>query len=524
MRKSDIKLKMREGFSELSPDIFEQVMKATEQERPKLQEMETENIEDHLETGKTEGLKKKCFFGKENIFLGSFTKYAISACASLAIFCICLFGIFGRDQNDIYLILDINPSIQIVMNDSFQVKRLQGLNQDGRDVIKKLKWNKKERIFDTLDSVIEGVVKDSYLERDSGILVTICLQDFEIYEDLKDKMGKNIDHKLKEIGISGVIAAFQQGEKDSVQKGRTILETELTEVYGIDAGQVQQMSVMDLIFCGREYGVSGVTYSPESDKQWEEFSKQKKEQEEKEKQEEQEKAKPEDPSPDKNKPQEKELTEEKPEPEKVQDNQPKQKETEVEKKREKENTGKDIQNSIPVQQQENATPSVPAEVPALTPPANSAAPNETQSESNVDTSEDDKDKNVNNGKGKDKKEDKKKGNKKKKDKNGNSKNNKNKNGNSKNKKDKDGNSSENKEKDKNVNNKNKKDKDGASRENKDKDKNGNRENKDKDKNGAGTENRDKDKNGNSNNNNGSSERKDINKSSPIADKILLEDI
>ena len=275
MRKSDIKVRMQESFSELSPDIFEQVMKAAEQERPELQEMETEKLEKHSEKENSDDSKKGWAFWKGNIFPGSFTKYAISACACLAVFCFCLFGLFGKNEDDIYLVLDINPSIQIVMNDSFQVKSLKGLNQDGRDVIKKLKWKKREPLFDTLDSMIDETVKDSYLKENSGILVTICLPDPEIYEELEDKMGKSIDQKLKEIGISGVTTAFQQGKKESVEEGRRILETELAEKYGADTGKMQHMSVMELIRCGREYGVSGVTFSPESEKKWADLSKQK---------------------------------------------------------------------------------------------------------------------------------------------------------------------------------------------------------------------------------------------------------
>lgn len=162
--------------------------------------------------------------------------------------------------------LDINPSIQIAMDRSYQVEHLEGLNEDGKDVIKKLKWNKKEAVFDLLDTLLQDVAEESYLQKDSGILVTICPDDQDIFVDLEFKLGKQIDRTLQQMGISGVVTAFQHGSKGNGMEGRRQLENKLLEEYGIDIGQTKQMSVMELIQYCQTHTTLGLTLSSDSGK------------------------------------------------------------------------------------------------------------------------------------------------------------------------------------------------------------------------------------------------------------------
>lgn len=265
---------MQDGFSELSPDLFESVLETAEKES--LMPLKTEYEEE-----------KKCAAGPvlrnsekvrrtpevRNAFRRNFPKYAVSVCACLLVFVLWVSGIFGTKEEDVFLVLDINPSVQIVMDDSYQVKRLHGLNQDGKDVLKRIKWEKKESVFDVLDLLLQGAAENSYLQENQGILVTICLPDQKMYQELENSLGESIDQKLQEIGISGVMTAFVQGEKDANEQGREQLEAKLAEKYGLDEKQAQQMSVMELLEYCQEHAFAGVTFSAESDKVWKDLSK-----------------------------------------------------------------------------------------------------------------------------------------------------------------------------------------------------------------------------------------------------------
>ena len=141
----------------------------------------------------------------------------------------------------------------------------------------KLIWNQKESVFDLLDLVLQDTADASYLNEDGGILVTICVSDPHVYEDLENKIGRSIDRKLDEMEIPDVITAFQQGTEDLLEDGRTHLETELADQYGADLAQIQQMSVVDLIRYCRKNTSLDLKLSPHSDQRWNEISEQKKE-------------------------------------------------------------------------------------------------------------------------------------------------------------------------------------------------------------------------------------------------------
>ncbi len=255
MKKRELKKRIEDGFSELAPDIFNAVMENIEEQKLILSEnrseesqMQTAKQDESLQPEMEVSVSKKWNPVQSRKFFGNrFYKYAFSACASFVMLFLCIYGALGIRSNTIYMILDINPSIQVEMNQSYQVKRLKGLNQDGRDVVKNLKWKKKELVQDVMDVLIEDVVEQSYLRDNGGILVTFCTSDENIPEELECILGKQIDQKLTELEVSGVTTAFQKSQDSSAKEGRKLLENELLKKSDLSEEQVQEMSVLELI-------------------------------------------------------------------------------------------------------------------------------------------------------------------------------------------------------------------------------------------------------------------------------------
>lgn len=278
MNKQEMKKSIQDGFSELSPDIFASILEVAEKENLVQWNMKSDPSKEDAEYQDLENfdINRISSEHRTNV-LRRFSKYALSACACLALICMYIIGISGKDQNEMCLLLNINPSLKVVMNESCQIKDVQGLNEDGVMIAEKLMWNQKESVFDLLDHVLQDTADASYLSEDGGILVTICVSDPDVYEDLENKIGKSIDRKLDEMEIPDVITAFQQGTEDLSEDGRTHLETELADQYGADLSQIQQMSVVDLIRYCRKNTSMDLKLSPHSDQRWNEISKQKKE-------------------------------------------------------------------------------------------------------------------------------------------------------------------------------------------------------------------------------------------------------
>lgn len=278
MNKQEMKKSIQDGFSELSPDMFASILEVAEKENLVQWNMKSDPSKEGAAYQELENfdINRISSEHRTNV-LRRFSKYALSACACLALICIYIIGISRKDQNEMYLLLNINPSLKVVMNESCQIKDVQGLNEDGVMIAEKLIWNQKESVFDLLDLVLQDTADASYLNEDGGILVTICVSDPHVYEDLENKIGRSIDRKLDEMEIPDVITAFQQGTEDLLEDGRTHLETELADQYGADLAQIQQMSVVDLIRYCRKNTSLDLKLSPHSDQRWNEISEQKKE-------------------------------------------------------------------------------------------------------------------------------------------------------------------------------------------------------------------------------------------------------
>ncbi len=260
MKKKELRNRIENGFSELAPEIFEAVMEAVEEQKLILPGTETAQSPvwttrqtEQEESLPKSGEHKKRFFWFTRSAKDKFRGYALTACASLALLFVCFYAGLGGEQKAVYLTLDINPSIQIKMNESFQVKQLKGLNQDGEDVVNDIRWKKKEPVQELLDDLIQDVVEKSYLQEDSGILMTLCAKNTDICDELADTLGEKVDQKLLELEMSDVTVAVLKSDRTSARLGRAQLESELVDSYGAAAEQIQQMSVSELIVYCQEH-------------------------------------------------------------------------------------------------------------------------------------------------------------------------------------------------------------------------------------------------------------------------------
>lgn len=226
MKKNELKNRMNDAFSELTPNIFDGIMESVRLQEPVLSET----------TSEVKPTARKIFI-----------RYTMSACAALIIICMCLFGLFAEKQDSLYMVLDINPEIEIKMDKSYKVKNIKGLNQDGKAIVKGLMRKNKEPIQNLIVTLLEEAADKSYLRDNEGILITLYTSDSGLYNDVKSKLGKCIDSKLEEMQISGVTTSFNQVKQSSSKKGRKVLESELIGKYGFEEKQVKDMSVLELI-------------------------------------------------------------------------------------------------------------------------------------------------------------------------------------------------------------------------------------------------------------------------------------
>ena len=133
---------------------------------------------------------------------------------------------------DYRILLDINPSIEISVDENNNIKDFAGLNDDGSKVLEGVKI-KGESTDDALKTVISEVVDLGYIsEEANSVLVSIEGVDENRSDEIKDGIANCISHALTEKSLDGAIIV-QVIPSDDEALGS------VSEAYGISAGKAQ---------------------------------------------------------------------------------------------------------------------------------------------------------------------------------------------------------------------------------------------------------------------------------------------
>lgn len=162
----------------------------------------------------------------------------IISCVSCA--CFLLAGlIVGRTMlsnlfaaEDYRILLDINPSIEISVDENGNVEEVKGLNEDGSRTLEGLNLEG-ESAEDALKTIIAEVVDLGYIsEEANSVLVSIEGADEERCDALKEDVADYISQTLGEKSLDGAILVQVIPADDPAVSS-------VSETYGISAGKAQ---------------------------------------------------------------------------------------------------------------------------------------------------------------------------------------------------------------------------------------------------------------------------------------------
>ncbi|MFB7642199.1 anti-sigma factor domain-containing protein [Peribacillus butanolivorans] len=130
----------------------------------------------------------------------SFKKKAVLSVAAALLILFSILPSYSSEHVSAYMTIDVNPSIELELNDQLEVLKLTGLNEDGKLVIDKLtNWKGKE-IKTVTNRIVETTKKLGYLKGNKQIVVSTTLLD-------KDKkLDKNLKEEVKEISEQGNVS------------------------------------------------------------------------------------------------------------------------------------------------------------------------------------------------------------------------------------------------------------------------------------------------------------------------------
>lgn len=237
MKRQDIPEKVRNAFTDITPDILENIKNATV-----VKETEENSIFKQQKPAKKQ-------------------KYALRACAA----CIALFLVFGAGkmfmENRVVSIIaiDVNPSIELLANRDDVVMEARALNRDAEKILGSMNL-KKVDLEVAVNAIIGSVVRNGYfVQADGDILISVMNRDEEKANEIKTIVIGEIQDFLEASNLSAIV--YDQNisaEKDnsetakaaeaySISIGKMVLIERLLEIDGsLSVDQLAGMPMRDI--------------------------------------------------------------------------------------------------------------------------------------------------------------------------------------------------------------------------------------------------------------------------------------
>ncbi|MDM5283313.1 anti-sigma factor domain-containing protein [Peribacillus frigoritolerans] len=136
--------------------------------------------------------KQKFTLAFSNIH-SSFKKTAVLSIASTFLILFSILPSYFSGPVSAYMTIDVNPSIELELDDDLEVLKLTGLNEDGKLVIGQLKDWKGKDIKAVTNRIVETTKRLGYLKGNKQIVVSTTLM------EKNKELDKNLKEEIKEI-------------------------------------------------------------------------------------------------------------------------------------------------------------------------------------------------------------------------------------------------------------------------------------------------------------------------------------
>lgn len=163
-----------------------------------------------------------------------------SVCATAAAVVVLVGGYLGVGQYqtafavDSVINLDVNPSVQLEVNENKKVLSAKGINEDGNTILSGMEQDgvtlKGKELDEAVNALVLAMVEEGYLsEENNSILVSVNNSDEGKSEEIKSQLLTCVEDALSENGIDGAILGQNITDNEKI--------SEIAEQYGISEGK-----------------------------------------------------------------------------------------------------------------------------------------------------------------------------------------------------------------------------------------------------------------------------------------------
>lgn len=154
--------------------------------------------------------------------------YAAMAMAAVLIIALVSFIPFSNhNQVYAYMSIDVNPSIELGVNDQLEVVELTGYNESGKQVIKTIRNWEEQSLNDVMEQIITVIKDQGYLDKEKDVVIGMVH-----IGEIIDKSEEKLDQSIKKLENT-----IEQDEAKIISVEATKKERELAKENGLTAGQ-----------------------------------------------------------------------------------------------------------------------------------------------------------------------------------------------------------------------------------------------------------------------------------------------
>lgn len=210
MKNKIIEEKIRQAFSNSVPDVFDEILSKSEKQKGRVILM-------------TEERKTNLWF-----------RWAASVAAVFVLLVAGVFGSFYLNQNIFVastVSLDVNPGIEIKVNQRDKILAVTPINADGKIILGEMNF-KGSTLDVAINAIIGSMLRNDYLnERTNSILISVQNNDPEKGARLQEHLTQEVNSLLQTKTFKGAVLSQTIQGKGDLQK--------LAETYGITMGKAE---------------------------------------------------------------------------------------------------------------------------------------------------------------------------------------------------------------------------------------------------------------------------------------------
>ena len=198
---NDIESRIHRGINQMAPDVFQKVLADNS---PRLE-------------SEVWMLKEKPSSSRNLWMRAARTAALVAAC------CVLILGL-GVYQMilkvDSVVEIDVNPSLELEINRSDRVVRLNALNADGVKILDDVGEDLKHaKLEDAVSTLVDTMISDGYLDQESSsVLVSVSQGNEKRSAELQLMVADNVKETIKEEQIKGVVYHQSYETSDSISE------------------------------------------------------------------------------------------------------------------------------------------------------------------------------------------------------------------------------------------------------------------------------------------------------------------